>query len=109
MFLSFVRIIPVAANRMSQTPPIKRSKELVSLSKEHHDGLLLCWKINSGLKKGNDPARNARYIVFFYVSDLCRHFIEEEKFIFPLLPAGNSLRTTAEEQHKMLRSMIDNF
>ena len=32
--------------------PIKRSEYLKPLSRDHHQGLLLCWKIRTGLKKG---------------------------------------------------------
>ena len=37
---------------MNQPKPIKRSKELVPLSKEHHEGLLFAWKIKQGLQNG---------------------------------------------------------
>jgi len=40
-----------------KTVPIKRSIALQPLSREHHHGLLLCWKIRTGLKKGIDIDR----------------------------------------------------
>jgi len=34
------------------TTPIKRHNSLQPLSRDHHDGLLLKWKINKGISKG---------------------------------------------------------
>jgi hemerythrin-like domain-containing protein len=94
---------------MIYSQPIKRSKELTQLSREHHDGLLLCWKINSGLKKGIEPERICRYIVHFFDNDLRQHFAEEELYIFPLLEKSNTIRVTVETQHQVLRDMINSF
>ena len=41
--------------------PIKRSEFLKPISREHHHGLLLCWKIRAGLKKGIEPERIKLY------------------------------------------------
>ena len=38
---------------MEEIKPLKRSKELAPLSREHHDGLLFAWKIKQGLANGN--------------------------------------------------------
>jgi hemerythrin-like domain-containing protein len=93
---------------MIKTAPIKRSKELVSLSREHHDGLLLCWKINSGLKKDIQPVRISSYIVHFFDNDLDKHFTEEELYLFPVLDNTSPFRIEAETQHKKLREMVRN-
>ena len=37
---------------MEEIKPLKRSKELAPLSREHHDGLLFAWKIKQGLANG---------------------------------------------------------
>jgi len=37
---------------MEPKKPIKRDKVLQPLSHDHHQGLLLCWKIRTGIKKG---------------------------------------------------------
>ena len=40
---------------MAEAPknkPIKRHKAIQPLSREHHQGLLLCWKIGKGFEKG---------------------------------------------------------
>lgn len=36
---------------------IKRTKALQPLSRDHHHGLLLCWKIRQGIKLNVEPER----------------------------------------------------
>jgi hemerythrin-like domain-containing protein len=91
---------------MEMRAPIKRSKELITLSREHHDGLLLCWKINSGLDKGIAAERIVSYVLNVYENNLDTHFTEEEQHVFTLLPAYNIYRLEAENEHKILRGMI---
>jgi len=94
---------------MEQSKPIKRSKELMQLSREHHGGLLLVWKIKAGLSKAVEAKRIADYIVFFYVSNLQTHFKLEEDYVFSLLPADSALRIKAETQHKGINEMVSIF
>ncbi|MBS1511039.1 MAG: hemerythrin domain-containing protein [Bacteroidetes bacterium] len=93
----------------TNTKPLKRSKQLTPLSKEHHDGLLCCWKINQGLANNISIDRIASYLLDFYDKHLVRHFEEEEQLIFPLLSSDNSNRLEAELHHNMLREMIATF
>ena len=58
-----------------KTEPLKRSKALQSLSREHHYGLLLCWKIRSGLKKAVDIERIKAYTDWFFKNSLSKFFI----------------------------------
>jgi len=37
--------------------PIKRNEALKPLSRDHHHGLLLCWKIRQGIKLNIEPER----------------------------------------------------
>lgn len=92
---------------MEQPTPIKRSKELTQLSREHHDGLLLAWKIKTGLSSNIELKRIADYVDFFYQSNLENHFKLEEQFLFSLLPAKNELCIKAELQHSELRAIIN--
>jgi hemerythrin-like domain-containing protein len=94
---------------MNDLKPIKRSKELVSLSRDHHDGLLLCWKISMGLDKSVAISRIRAYILYTFDNDLDEHFKQEEEHLFPLLPADNELRREAEMHHAALREMITGF
>jgi hypothetical protein len=61
--------------------PIKRSKELVPLSKEHHGSLLFGWKIKQGLRNGTDPKIIAQFIEWFWQNELQDHFKKEEQVL----------------------------
>jgi hemerythrin-like domain-containing protein len=94
---------------MEEIKPIKRSKELTPLSRDHHDGLLLCWKINTGIAKKVETDRIVSYVLFFYDSYLKQHFQLEEEHLFPILESNNRYRKDAEAHHVLLGKMIDNF
>ncbi len=68
---------------MSQ--PIKRHPSLQSLSREHHYGLLLSWKIREGFKREVPPERIKKYTNWFWENHLAPHFQFEESYIFPIL------------------------
>jgi iron-sulfur cluster repair protein YtfE (RIC family) len=94
---------------MEKIGPIKRSKELTPLSGDHHDGLLLCWKINTGMAKKVETERIVSYVLFFYDTYLKKHFQLEEQYLFPILESNNRYRKDAEAHHVLLSKMIDNF
>lgn len=85
-----------------QRKPLKRHKALVELSKDHHFGLLLCYKIRSGFQKEVEEERIARYIQYFFQEHLLAHFRLEEELIFPCFQKDNPLRKEAEKQHQEL-------
>jgi hemerythrin-like domain-containing protein len=91
---------------MEARKPIKRSKELMPLSREHHEGLLLCWKIRNSISKKIDTAEIVKDVLDVFENDLEQHFVNEEQNLFTLLPADNALRQKAERQHEELRAMI---
>lgn len=81
---------------------IKRDKALQEVSREHHHGLLLCWKIRKGFSKGIEPKRIKSYTDWFYKTHLISHFEVEEKHIFPILGNENELVKKAISEHKRL-------
>ena len=85
---------------------MKRHEALVQLSRDHHFGLLLCWKLKEGLKKEISPERMSKYIKLFYSGNLAPHFLEEEEYIFPLLGNDHPLITEAISQHREFETMI---
>ena len=91
---------------MKDHAPIKRHQALVSFSKEHHFGLLLIWKIRQGLANAVSAERISRYVLFFFNEDLKIHFREEEELLFSKLPASDTLRIQAEEEHKEIYRLI---
>lgn len=89
--------------------PIKRHPSLQPWSRDHHDGLLLCFKIREGVKRGVDPQRIQRYADWFWHNHLEPHFREEEGMIFPLLGDSHPEVITAMEQHARLEALFTAF
>lgn len=85
---------------------MKRHEALVQLSRDHHFGLLLCWKLKEGLKKDISVERMSKYIVLFYEQNLKPHFAEEEETIFLILGNAHPLIEKAISQHRELEKMI---
>ena len=86
--------------------PIKRSKELVPLSKEHHEGLLFGWKIRQGLANGTDKATISRFIQWFWEADLQEHFRKEEQVFAPHLPQDNEWVQQMFSEHEEIEALI---
>ena len=86
---------------------MKRHEALVQLSRDHHFGLLLCWKLKEGLKREVSVERMSKYIGLFYLHNLKPHFAEEEETIFKILGEDHPLIKEAISQHRIFRAMID--
>lgn len=82
--------------------PLKRHPGLQPLSREHHEGLLLCWKIRKGLSTGVDPERIKAYVDWFFENKLLPHFEIEECAVFPILGNEHPGVITALGQHEQL-------
>lgn len=87
---------------------MKRHEALLQLSRDHHFGLLLCWKLKEGLKKQVSPERMEKYIRLFFDHNLAPHFAEEEETIFKVLGTAHPLIAEAESQHREMDSMVEN-
>lgn len=90
---------------MSQKP-MKRHKALQPLSREHHHGLLLSWKIRAGFSKNIEPARMKVYAEWFFKSHLISHFNKEEEHVFSILEKGNELVNRALAEHENLKKLF---
>ena len=88
------------------TTPIKRNKHLAWLSRDHHDGLLIVWKVRQGIKHAIAADRIVSYVCHAFVYDLEPHFREEEAVVFIQLPSDDALRLEAEEHHAALREKM---
>ena len=87
---------------MTNEKPLKRAASLIPLSKDHHQALLLSWKIKTGFAKGVSASRIKTYTDWFYKTHLLPHFEIEEKHIFPILGNENPLIQQALAEHKSL-------
>ena len=92
---------------MKSTTPIKRASELKPFSHDHHHGLLLCWKIKTGMAKNVELKRIKEYVDWFYQNHLQEHFELEEKYIFSILETGNEHIQQALKEHKRLNHLFE--
>lgn len=86
--------------------PISRHEALQPISREHHFGLLLCWKIRTGLEKNIDTGRISDYVKFAFQTSLQPHFRLEEDVVFTVLDEQDPLVLGALEQHRKLTQLI---
>jgi len=91
---------------MSQKP-LKRHKALQPLSREHHHGLLLSWKIRSGFSKNVEPERIKKYADWFFKTHLLSHFEMEEQHVFTILESNNELVKKALSDHRLLKRLFE--
>lgn len=87
--------------------PIKRDIALQPLSRDHHHGLLLCWKIRQGIKLNVEPERIKKYLDWFWVSYLKPHFEVEEQYVFPVMGNENELVKQAIAEHRRLKQLFE--
>ncbi|NEM99099.1 hemerythrin domain-containing protein [Pontibacter burrus] len=87
--------------------PQKRDKSLVPLSREHHFGLLFCWKIRQGLKNGTDLEVLRSYVRYFWENILKEHCDEEEWLLERILKTDDTLRGRLAEEHKLIHTIIE--
>lgn len=76
------------------------------LSRDHHHGLLLCWKIRTGLAKGIETQRIKRYADWFFINHALPHFELEERYMFPILGKKNDLVIRALLEHGRLTELF---
>ncbi|MBR9853450.1 MAG: hemerythrin domain-containing protein [Algicola sp.] len=86
--------------------PIKRHSALQGVSREHHHGLLLSWKIRTGLSKNISPERIKKYMDWFFQNYLIPHFELEETYIFPIIGNDHPWIKKALKDHKELTELF---
>lgn len=93
--------------------PIKRNKNFVKLSKDHHFTLLFCWKIRNGIKFKVEYERIKNYVQYFWQYHLQPHFMQEETILFASVKDESVQRALDEhrqiaQQIKVLHAAVDN-
>lgn len=91
-----------------ETKPIKRSPEIMPLSREHHFSLLFSWKINQGLKRNIATERVIRYVAYFWEHNLRQHFEQEEVVLFNPF-RDDPLVVQALAEHAQVKDMIQSL
>lgn len=92
---------------MEKSKPIKRSKSIQPLSRDHHHSLLLCWKIRKGFLKGVAPERIKKYTDWFFGVHVLPHFEIEERYLYPILGEENELVQKALAEHRRLKRLFE--
>jgi iron-sulfur cluster repair protein YtfE (RIC family) len=93
---------------------MKRHTSLISLSKDHHQGLIIAQilKKNAPVYKGmpSDPEGKRKYILNFWKTELADHFIVEEEILIPEIIGKNSdlneICKQVLEEHKQIRELL---
>jgi iron-sulfur cluster repair protein YtfE (RIC family) len=87
--------------------PIKRHHSLKPMSRDHHHGLLFCWKIRQGFKRGIQLDRIRHYADWFWQNHLAPHFATEEQHVFPILGDNNEMVKKALTEHRRLKRLFE--
>lgn len=89
------------------TKPIKRHESLKAVSREHHFGLLICWKIREGFRKDIDLKRIKAFTDWAWKSQLIPHFTFEEEYLFTILPEDHEYVKRALAEHRRLQRLFE--
>ena len=91
---------------MEETRPIKRSKQLAPLSREHHDGLLFAWKLKQGLSNDTPIETLVNYTRWYWSNHIKPHFMQEEKVMTKFLPADDPLVLQMFSEHMKIHDLV---
>ncbi len=89
---------------MTTRKPIRRNEHIVPLSRDHHMGLLFCWKIRQGIRMNAAPERIRKYVHFFWEELLQEHFRQEETILFQKI--SDPLCEEGFRQHREIKALI---
>ena len=88
---------------------MKRDKNLETLSWEHHDGLVLAFRLEKGIKNNVDTSLISDYLLHIWDHSLRHHFWQEEQFLQPTLrklTKGRELLNQMVEEHDQFKNLI---
>lgn len=88
---------------------MQRHKQLQTLSRQHHNGLLAALLLKKGIVKGADEKVMSHFILDFWKQDLEEHFKSEEEILLPALANttfDDDLNKRLLKEHGMLRSCV---
>ena len=83
--------------------PIKRSKQLAPLSREHHETLLFAWKIRQGKKYGTSSEIIVSYCNWFWETHLQDHFKKEEQVFSSIISIDHPIMIKMLDDHEAIK------
>ncbi len=84
---------------------MKRNKNLKTLSWEHHDGLVVSFRLQQGLKKKANVNDMSDYIFHIWDKLLEHHFWQEEQTLSNL-KISSEFTSQMKNEHKQIRNLI---
>lgn len=85
---------------------MKRNVNLQELSRDHHHGLLLGWKIKEGIKRNAEAKEIKQYVEYFFTEALLPHFREEEELILSYLSDRDKLKIQTIKEHQEIEQLV---
>src|SRR5690606_8445528 len=85
---------------------MRRNVNLIELSRDHHFGLLMGWKIKQGMTRGIAPRDIADYCIYFAEKALFPHFRHEEDQLLVFLDEFDEKRVRTVDEHQKIRSAV---
>jgi hemerythrin-like domain-containing protein len=86
----------------------RRHESLIPLSHEHHDALMLAWRLLTGNLSKREPELRARHVSAFFEYRLINHMRLEEELLYPacraVLGVEASLIDVLLSDHRELRA-----
>jgi hemerythrin-like domain-containing protein len=86
---------------------MRRHESLIPLSHDHHDALMLAWRLRTGDLSRREPELRARHVTAFFEHRLVNHMHLEEELVFPtvriVLGVEASLIDVLLNDHRELR------
>lgn len=86
---------------------IRRNRNIVKLSQDHHASLIFCWKLRQGIKRHTAIDRMVKYVQYFWAQHFSPHFKEEEELLFSVVKDDKVQR--AIDDHRKIKSLINNL
>lgn len=85
---------------------LKRHPSLQDYSREHHDELLLVWKIREGIRKNISCERIRDYCVNHFSELTSLHMQKEENYILAKLPEQDKDKIRIIHDHEVIKNLI---
>jgi hemerythrin-like domain-containing protein len=86
----------------------RRHESLIPLSREHHNALLLAWRLRTGDLSKREPELRAKHVSAFFEYRLINHLQLEEELLFPAFRAVLGVEATLIDvllsDHRELRA-----
>jgi hemerythrin-like domain-containing protein len=86
--------------------PIKRSKQLSPLSREHHDGLLFAWKLRQGLNNHTPLETLKNFSNWYWKQHISPHFKQEEDILLRFISPDDKMAIQLKDEHDNIRELI---